>query len=70
MASGDITLLPTASRVTAATLSNKGWRIAYTSTRRTGQDTDLYTMNIHDPKTDRMLVELKGGGWEAMMVAR
>ena len=65
MASGDITLLTDGkSRNSGHLFEHKGSRIAYTSTRRTGQDTDLYTMNIHDPKTDRMLVELKGGGWE------
>lgn len=37
--------------------------IAYTSTRRTGQDTDLWVMNPSDPKTDHLLTPLKGGGW-------
>jgi len=65
MISGDITLLTDGkSRNSGHLFEHKGSRIAYTSTRRTGQDTDLYTMNIHDPKTDRMLVQLKGGGWE------
>src|SRR5260370_8250578 len=34
------------------------------STRRTGKDTDLWVMNPSDPKTDRLLTELGGGGWE------
>jgi len=64
-ASGNITLLSDGkSRNSGHLFEHKGPRIAYTSTRRTGQDTDLYTMNIHDPKSDRMLVQLKGGGWE------
>ena len=65
MTSGDITLLTDGkSRNGGHLFEHKGPRIAYTSTRRTGQDTDLYTLNIHDPKSDRMLVQLKGGGWE------
>ena len=64
MATGDITLLTDGkSRNNDSLFEHKGSRIAYTSTRRTGQDTDLYTMDIHQPKTDRMLVQLKGGGW-------
>ena len=44
--------------------SNRGDRIAYTSTRRNGADTDIYVESPTDPKTDRLLTELKGGGWE------
>ncbi len=43
--------------------SRKGGRIAYTSTRRNGADTDLYLMDPADPKTDRLVHEFKGGGW-------
>ncbi len=43
--------------------SHKGDRIAYTSTRRNGTDTDVYVMDPADPKSDRMVLELKGGGW-------
>jgi dipeptidyl aminopeptidase/acylaminoacyl peptidase len=65
MASGDITLLTDGrSRNTSPVFEHKGSRLAYTSTRRTGQDTDLYTLDIHNPKTDCMLVQLSGGGWE------
>jgi len=41
-----------------------GDQIAYTSTRRTGRDKDLWIMNPADPKTDRLLIKLTGGGWE------
>jgi dipeptidyl aminopeptidase/acylaminoacyl peptidase len=44
--------------------SSGGDQIAYTSTRRTGQDADLWVMNPADSKTDRLLVKLSGGGWE------
>ncbi|GGD99973.1 peptidase S9 family protein [Polymorphobacter glacialis] len=37
--------------------------VGYASTRRNGTDTDLYLIDPADPKTDRKLAELKGGGW-------
>ncbi len=38
-------------------------RMAYTSTRRTGRDTDLYTLSPADPASERIVAELEGGGW-------
>ncbi len=46
--------------------SSSGDRIAYMSTRRTGKDTDLWVMNPADPKSDRLLTKLEGGGWEPL----
>jgi protease II len=48
--------------------SFNGWNqdgtlIGYSSTRRNGADTDLYVMDPRDPKSDRMVAEVKGGGW-------
>jgi dipeptidyl aminopeptidase/acylaminoacyl peptidase len=43
--------------------SSGGDRIAYTSTRRTGKDNDLWVMNPSDPKTDHLLTQVSGGGW-------
>ncbi|MDC7684679.1 prolyl oligopeptidase family serine peptidase [Asticcacaulis sp. BYS171W] len=43
--------------------SKDGELIAYSSTRRNGTDNDLYVMNPRAPKTDRMVAEVKGGGW-------
>ena len=43
--------------------SDDGELIAYTSTRRNGTDNDIYVMNPRDPKSDRMVAEVKGGGW-------
>jgi dipeptidyl aminopeptidase/acylaminoacyl peptidase len=64
MATGEITLLTDGkSRNSNRLFEHSGSRIAYTSTRRNNQDTDLYLMDIHQPKTDHMLAELKGGGW-------
>jgi dipeptidyl aminopeptidase/acylaminoacyl peptidase len=39
-------------------------RMAYMSTRRNGADRDLWLMDSRDPTSDRIVVELNGGGWE------
>ena len=65
LASGDITLLTDGrSRNIVGPWSTRGDRMAYTSTRRTGQDTDLWVINPADPGSDHMVAELNGGGWE------
>ena len=46
--------------------SNAGDRIVYTSTRRNGKDTDLYIVDPSHPESNRMLVQLEGGGWKAL----
>lgn len=43
--------------------SHAGDRIAYGSTRRNGADRDLYVMNPADTTSDRLLLEVQGGGW-------
>ena len=43
--------------------SQDGKLIGYSSTRRTGTDSDLYVMNPGDPKSDRLVAQVKGGGW-------
>lgn len=61
---GDITLLTDGkSRNLGAVFSNHSGRLAYTSTRRNGEDTDLWVMDASDPKSDHMLLQLQGGGW-------
>jgi dipeptidyl aminopeptidase/acylaminoacyl peptidase len=54
------------SRNTSAHWSSGGDMIAYVSTRRNGQDTDLWVMNPAEPKTDHLLTQLNGGGWEPL----
>ena len=67
VSTGDITLLTDGkSRNLMGAWSSSGDQIAYVSTRRTGQDTDLWVMNPADPKTDHLLTQLKGGGWEPL----
>lgn len=64
MADGAVTLLTDGkSRNGGGTWSKGGDRIAYSSTRRNGADTDIYVMNPLDPKSDRKVMEVKGGGW-------
>ena len=66
MASGDTALLTDGkSRNGGVVFSRRGDRIAYDSTRRNGQDTDLYVQDPTNPKTDRLLTQLAGGGWNA-----
>lgn len=63
-ADGGITLLTDGkSRNTGWNWSNAGDRAVYNSTRRNGTDTDLYLINPSDPKTNRLLLQLSGGGW-------
>jgi Tol biopolymer transport system component len=62
---GESTLLTDGkSRNTSAHWSSGGDLIAYVSTRRNKQDTDLWVMNPADAKTDHLLTQLSGGGWE------
>jgi dipeptidyl aminopeptidase/acylaminoacyl peptidase len=41
----------------------EGRLVGYSSTRRNGTDSDLYVVDPRDPKTDRKVAEVKGGGW-------
>ena len=64
VATGAATLLTDGkSRNLLGPWTRSGDRIAYTSTRRDGRDTDVYVMDPRDPKSDRRLMELSGGGW-------
>jgi dipeptidyl aminopeptidase/acylaminoacyl peptidase len=61
---GQLTLLTDGkSRNSLNTWSDDGMLIGYSSTRRNGTDTDLYVMNPRDPSSNRMVAEVKGGGW-------
>jgi dipeptidyl aminopeptidase/acylaminoacyl peptidase len=64
VADGRLTLLSDGkSRNTGAVWSRDGKLVGYTSTRRNGTDSDLWLVNPADPRSDRMLVQLEGGGW-------
>lgn len=64
LANGQLTLLTDGkSRNNLNAFSDDGELIAYSSTRRNGADSDLYVMDPRDPKTDRLVAQVKGGGW-------
>ncbi|GAP94458.1 S9 family peptidase [Leptolyngbya sp. NIES-2104] len=67
LASGDVTLLTDGkSRNSGGVWSNKGDRMIYNSTRRTGKDNDFYSIDPANPKSDRLLAQVEGGGWGGM----
>ena len=62
--SGNVTLLTDGrSKNSSGMWSNAGDRIVYTSTRRTGNDNDFYTVNPHEPGSEICIAECVGGGW-------
>jgi dipeptidyl aminopeptidase/acylaminoacyl peptidase len=66
-ADGKLTLLTDGkSRNVGGQWAKKSGQMAYTSTRRNGRDTDIYLMNPRDPKGDRLLAQVQGGGWSVM----
>ncbi len=69
-ATGAVTLLTDGkSRNTGEVWSNDGQKIAYSSTRRDGKDVDIWLSepaHPDDPKINRMLAQLTGGGWGAL----
>jgi dipeptidyl aminopeptidase/acylaminoacyl peptidase len=61
---GQVTLLTDGkSKNTRGVWSSQGSRLAYSSTRRTGQDNDIYLIDPSQPQGDRLLAQLTGGGW-------
>ena len=67
MATGNVTLLTDGkSRNVGSLWSHSGEWLAYGSTRRNGRDVDIYIANPSDPKTTRMLLQVEGGGWDAL----
>jgi len=51
------------SRNTGGSWAASGRWLAYTSTRRNGKDNDIYVMDPAVPKTDRLALQVSGGGW-------
>jgi len=63
-ATGEITLLTDGkSRNTDPIWSYQGDRIAFGSTRRNGDDVDIWTVNASDAASAHMVTQLEGGGW-------
>lgn len=51
------------SRNTGASWAGSGRSLAYTSTRRNGKDNDIYVMDPARANTDRLVLQVEGGGW-------
>lgn len=65
--SGEVALLTDGkSRNVGMVWARSGEKIAYGSTRRDGNDVDIWVMNPADPKSDHMLAKLDGGGWQPL----
>jgi len=61
---GKVTLLTDGkSKNDSGPWSHGGDRMAYTSTRRNGADTDIYTVDPRSPDSNRLVAEVSGGGW-------
>ena len=71
VATGRVTMLTDGkSRNVGTTWSRDGRYFAYSSTRRTGRDTDVWIMDPSDPAKTRMVFEASGGGWYATDFSR
>jgi dipeptidyl aminopeptidase/acylaminoacyl peptidase len=67
LSTGNVTLLTDGkSRNTGPVWSYAGDKLVYGSTRRTGDDVDLWEMEPANPKSDHLLAQLEGGGWSAL----
>jgi dipeptidyl aminopeptidase/acylaminoacyl peptidase len=67
VATGDITLLTDGkSRNTGWVFSTAGDRTVYGSTKRNGDDVDIWIMDPKNPQSAKILMENKGGGWSAL----
>jgi dipeptidyl aminopeptidase/acylaminoacyl peptidase len=64
LASADVTLLTDGkSRNTGPKWSYQGDRIAYGSTKRTGNDVDIWVVNASGPSSAHLVAQNEGGGW-------
>ena len=67
LVTGEATLLTDGkSRNLGYVWAEDGSKIAYGSTRRDGSDVDIWVMDPAEPRTDRMVAKLEGGGWQAL----
>jgi len=64
LATGGVTLLTDGkSRNTDPRWSYQGDRIAYGSTKRSGNDVDIWVVDANNPASARMVAQMEGGGW-------
>ena len=68
---GDITLLTDGkSRNLASAWSRDGKWLAYSSTKRNGNDTDIWIVDPSNPSSAKMAMQVTGGGWAATDFSR
>jgi dipeptidyl aminopeptidase/acylaminoacyl peptidase len=68
---GDIALLTDGkSRNLASAWSRDGKWLAYSSTKRNGNDTDIWIVDPSNPQSARMVLQVEGGGWGASDFSR
>jgi dipeptidyl aminopeptidase/acylaminoacyl peptidase len=65
MADGTITLLTDGGRSQNGGMqwTNKGDQFLYSSTKRNGADRDIYIIDPLNPKNERLVLQVQGGGW-------
>ena len=65
MADGNISLLTDGGRSQNGGMqwTNKGDQFLYSSTKRNGADRDIYIMDPLNPKSERLVLQVTGGGW-------
>jgi Tol biopolymer transport system component len=64
LANGQLELLTDGkSRNSLNAWSHDGRWLAYTSTRRNGTDNDIYVIDPRKPSSNRLVAQVKGGGW-------
>lgn len=67
VSTGKVTLLTDGqSKNTRGVWSSAGDRMAYTSTRRNGKDTDIYLIDPRRPESNHLLTTVDGGGWSPL----
>src|SRR5919202_1110609 len=67
LAAGDAALLTDGkSKNVHGVWSTAGDRMAYTSTRRNGTDTDIYVIDPSKPESDHLAFQVEGGGWQPL----
>jgi dipeptidyl aminopeptidase/acylaminoacyl peptidase len=70
LANGRLTLLTDgSSRNVLNAWADDGALLGYSSTRRNGADSDLYVMDPRNPRSDRRVAEVRGGGWNIVSFA-
>ena len=57
------------SRNTGGVFAPSGRVLFYESTKRNGKDTDIYRVDPADPRTEKLILQVEGGGWSAVAVS-